>query len=249
MSDAFMEDLLALHALGALEPSEAAQVEAYLRDHPEAQVRFAALLEGAAVLARAVPDAEPPAGARSKVLEAVRASGATPKPRPSSNVQRETPVAAVPSPRPFAPRPRILEAALALAAAAAIAGLVVLNVQTAGRLTALEVAQRDTQALLAAGDTRAVVLTVPGSQTAVGRAYAARDGRVLLAYDLGALDAGRTWQAWYILRGEQTPRSLGVTRAATFSAQLPANVAAVAVSEEPLGGSAQPTTVRAIATL
>jgi anti-sigma-K factor RskA len=63
------------------------------------------------------------------------------------------------------------------------------------------------------------------------------------------LPSGKTWQAWYILKGETAPHSLGITNASHLMTQLPANVQVVAVSEEPAGGSLVPTTVRAVATL
>ena len=133
-------------------------------------------------------------------------------------------------------------------AAAVIAGLVILNVQTGKRIGALEASEQNLERLLASSTTRTAVLNTPDGKTTIGKVFVGNDGQVLISHSMMKPPSGKTWQAWYILKGETVPRSLGITDASHLLTQLPANVQVVAVSEEPVGGSLVPTTVRAVAT-
>ncbi len=64
------DELLALGAVGALSPEEAAELEELLARDPEAAAEYAAMLEDASVLAESVSEA-PPAGLRARVLDAI----------------------------------------------------------------------------------------------------------------------------------------------------------------------------------
>jgi anti-sigma-K factor RskA len=64
------DELLALGAVGALSPEEAAELDALLARDPEAAAEFAAMLDDATVLAESVSEA-PPAGLRARVLDAI----------------------------------------------------------------------------------------------------------------------------------------------------------------------------------
>ena len=63
-----LQDLAARHALGILESSEAAQLEAVLAHDPDAQAEAAALRDAVLVLARGVPQVAPPPALRARVL-------------------------------------------------------------------------------------------------------------------------------------------------------------------------------------
>lgn len=241
MTDAQLRELLALHALNALEPEDARAVEALLARSAEARAEYAEFVETTARLGRGVPQFDIAPDLKTRVLSAVRASDLE-KPRVPTVTPPQSTVT-------VNPRARVLPFVLGLAAAAAIAALAVLNLQTSDRLRSLEATQRDLETVLSAPGTRVTVLNAPNTNAAIGRAFVAADGRVLFSHNLGAAPAAKTWQLWYIPRGESTPRSLGITGSTTAIAQVPANAGAVAISEEPAGGSAQPTTVRGIATL
>lgn len=65
--------LLSAHALGALEPAEAAEAERLIASSEACRLAFEDALATAAALALATADADPPAGLRQRILDAVRA--------------------------------------------------------------------------------------------------------------------------------------------------------------------------------
>ncbi len=69
------KDLLAELALGTLSPDEAADVQAYLADHPEARTELATLRETVADLAVALDPVEPAPALRARLLDSVAAGG------------------------------------------------------------------------------------------------------------------------------------------------------------------------------
>src|SRR5262245_52773497 len=69
-----LEVLVSLHALDALEPDEAAAVEAHLADCDACRTAYDAALETAGMLALSAPDAAPPAELRERILTAARAA-------------------------------------------------------------------------------------------------------------------------------------------------------------------------------
>jgi Anti-sigma-K factor rskA len=143
---------------------------------------------------------------------------------------------------------RLLPIAFA-AMAAIIAGLFVQNLQLNNTLRTLEGSQTNLESFLASSKTKTVVLNSADGKAIVGVVMSSLDGSVLISHTMGALSGTKTWQAWYILKGETVPRPLGTTNAAHLMIHVPANAQVIAVSEEPAGGSQTPTTVRAIATL
>ena len=84
--------LISAHALGALEPDQAALAEQHIAASDDCRRAYEDALEMAAALAMAVADSEPPADLRDRILAAARAEG-TPAAQP----------AAKPSPVPPAP--------------------------------------------------------------------------------------------------------------------------------------------------
>ena len=146
-------------------------------------------------------------------------------------------------------RSRFLPVAFAALAMAVTAGLVIVNVQTSKRIGVLEASEQNLERLLASSTTRTAVLNTPDGKTPIGKVFVGKDGQLLISHSMLTLPSGKTWQAWYFLKGESAPRSLGITNASHLMTQLPANVQVVAISEEPAGGSLLPTTVRALATL
>jgi Anti-sigma-K factor rskA len=274
MNNAELHDLIPMHALGALEPNEVPLLEAYLALNPEARASYVWYLEAVCVLARSIPLEEPPQNLKARMLDRVRQvnstrvgsvqSGST---RASLNqvvsvrardhtdfigsasrvpiIADHTQARAVQN--SFS-KLRLLPVAFA-AMAAIIAGLFVQNLQLNNTLRTLEGSQSSLESFLASSKTKTVVLNSADGKAIVGVVMSSLDGSLLISHTMGELSGTKTWQAWYILKGETVPRSLGTTNAAHLMIHVPANAQVIAVSEEPAGGSQAPTTVRAIATL
>ena len=240
-------------------------IEAYLAANPEAQASYVWYLEAVSILARSVPLQEPPAALKSRVLDRIRGLQAG-KVDPVESARSEpaqvgSARAAVPSMSSNRSRPRSfgvgwrrsrLPIAFGLTAALAISAIVGLGLRNndlSRQLRTLEVSQRSLESLLNSSGTKTVALNSVDGKAGVGLALIGTDGRVLISHTLGKAVVGKTWQAWYILKGETAPRPLETTRNAQLLIRVPANTQVIALSEEPVGGSLVPTTIRAIATL
>ena len=68
--------LISAHALGALEPDQAALAEEHIAASDDCRRAYEDALETAAALALAVADSEPPAELRERILAAARAERA-----------------------------------------------------------------------------------------------------------------------------------------------------------------------------
>ena len=254
MNNAELHDLIPSHALGALEPNEVQALEAYLALNPEAQASYVWYLEAVTVLARALPLEEPPQDLKARTLARVRQyNGRQSTHVPDLSSFSSTPaVPIIPNQtRPRASRiprrrMRFLPVALGGMTLAVMAGLLLQNAQLRD-LQRLEGSQLDM--LLASSETKVVPLNSPDGKQAVGRVFINPNGQLLIGHTMGRLSGPRTWQAWYILKGETVPRSLGTTHEPRLMIQVPNNTQVIAVSEEPTGGSQTPTLIRAIARL
>jgi anti-sigma-K factor RskA len=210
-----INELLAAYALDALEDGETAAVREHIetcRRHDEA---LAELQDLVARLPLAVEDREPPAVLRSRLLEAFDAEAG------ASNV---TPIANARVTRFAPPALRYLAAAAVLVLA--IVGLAVWNVilQTGDE-------GESTMVVQLVGETGSgKVLYVPDEQVAV------------MQLDLPELPSGREYQAWLIDGDDK--HSLGMVPGdGTVAMDIDLTGAdAVAVTDEPAGGSDQPTT-------
>jgi Anti-sigma-K factor rskA len=270
MNNAELHDLIPLHALGALEPDEVPLLEAYLALNPEARASYVWYLEAVSVLARSIPLEEPPQDLKARMLDRVRRVNAARVGSVQSSSTRAGSNQAVPvrardhageSRVPIIAdhtQPRVVQNTfqklrllpIAFATMAAIiAGLFVQNLQLNNTLRTLEGSQSGLETLLASSKTKTVVLNSADGKAIVGVVMSSPEGSLLISHTMGELSSTKTWQAWYILKGETVPRSLGTTNAAHLMIHVPANAQVIAVSEEPAGGSQSPTTVRAIATL
>jgi anti-sigma-K factor RskA len=272
MTDTEARELLPLYALNALEQGEAAQVEAFIARNPEARTELQGFLETTAVLARSVPQLEPAGELRSKVLEKIRV---TPQVAPPASKLIPSPASsspAIPMPAPPAPSrapSRWLIPLLSALAVAASMIAVVLGTRVSSLNTELEAArtQNDSQlsslqnelntirtqnassvAVVAAPGAKMYALFDPSSKKAVGQVVLTKDGRVFFAHELGTIPTGKTWQAWAITKDSKAV-SLGVFAGSSITQTTPINIAAFGVSEEPVGGSSQPTQVRGLASL
>ena len=228
-------ELAAPYALGTLDSAERVEFERHLETCAECRAEVQSFSEVAGQLASGVTPAAPPAGLRERVLRTAR------------DVR----------PLPVRRRPSALNWAAAAGFVLAILGGLGYWQATkeAGALrNALAAMDHDLES------TRQIVATLLDSTVvttdlaATGKAPSMRlywnRGRnivVAAAFDLPPAAAGRTYQLWAIEKG-RAPVSVGVfnsspTGRAVITLQMPAGVKPEisAVTEEPEGGSPQPT--------
>ena len=235
MTDHAWLDAAAPYALGALTAEERAAFEAHLADCAVCRADVQALGEVSGLLAHAAAAATPPPALRERILREARAV------RPLAAGGRGLPWLAV-------------AAAVVLAIAAGVAYL-----KERGNRQVLERAVAVARDSLAAQQQLVATLLAPDMNTAVlaskGRPPTARvfwnpsRHRVVMAvFDLPPAPAGRIYQLWAIQTGK-APVSLGIFNTApdgrlTTSLDVPPALVAfdvTAVTEEPAGGSPQPT--------
>jgi anti-sigma-K factor RskA len=256
-----LRELTGGYALGALSEAERNALEAHLATCVECarEVReFAAVASG---LAAAVPQVDPPAALRARVLNAAAARDPSPRSEP------------IPFP-PSAPvRRSVLPAWLASAAAIAAVALGLYSLSLRDRINRLEEDLREANAraagverelqiaraggsnarqiatVLDAPDVRTIdLLGQKGAPAATGRAYwSPTRGLVFTASNLPAPSVGRQYQLWVIPQGSQ-PVSAGMLdleggglTMALVDASTASRVGTVAVTMEPAGGVPQPT--------
>jgi anti-sigma-K factor RskA len=233
MTDAEFEEQIVLYALGVLEPAQTALVEADLHNNPHAQVMVVRWLESVAVLAQSAPIQVPHPSLKSKLAERVKLR------------KRKKPDFFLPVlvwlARGFSP-----VAVTTVCALCAV--LLVVNQQHTQALQTNRQQMQRLESLLASSQTKAFLMQAPITQNVVGRVYLA-NGQVLISHSMGVFTGLKTWQVWYIQKGQARPRSLGTTTTAHLMVGLPRDAVVVAISEEPLGGSRQPTLIRGVAKL
>ena len=232
-------DLLTAYALGAIAPDEIARVSALLDEQPELRATLAELRAAADMLPYGLPEANPPADLRQRVLD--HATG------------RSSPAALSP-PRRVANRMRGwvlgLSGIAAVAVLAAVIGWVQLF-QTRELLAQSRAELAQTQAQVADAQVLIASLTGDGSSASILRT---RDGEAVLVAQLPPLQPGRVYQLWRI-QGNNRPASAGLfhvdsqgyTTAALPADQQPQAGEIVAVTNEPDGGSPGPTSKPLIA--
>ncbi|WP_018500684.1 anti-sigma factor [Parafrankia discariae] len=239
--------LVAARALDAVDPAEAALVDAHLE-----QCGFCAdelfHLSAATEHLAAIATEQPPPGLRADLLAVI---GTTPQFRPRVSADRAVPPTGRPDqtgrqggPDRRRRRPRARHALVGVAAgvlaAGAALGTVTVNQRAELADTRAQVA--DAQALAASALTVADSAPVAGG----GELTMANAGNlaVVSARDLPPLDAGKVYQLW--LLGPRGARSAGMTVGTARSGDwIVGNVGdadRVALTVEPAGGSPQPTT-------
>ena len=262
-----MHGLLGLYVLGATTPAERAEFEAHVAVCDPCRAEVAALRLVAAGLAHMVPQVDPPAGLRERVIRA--AAGPAAASRGDAAPGEPTRASSV------------LPWLLAAASLAITLGLGWYFIQLRGRMTDLDgqlqqaraqteqlqqaVTQADQQladarrtaletrsqlAVLAAPDlVRFDLAGQPIASAATARAFWSRSqGMVFTASNLPSLPAGRVYQLW-VLTAQGMPISVGLLQpdqagGLTAVFQTPADIpppAQVAVSDEPPGGVPAPT--------
>ena len=220
-------DQAAAYALGALDAGERAAFEAHLATCAECQAEVRAFRETVAQLAARAPGVPPAAELRARVLAEAR---------------RVRPIRAR---RPYA---------IGLAVAAGFALVLLLGVAWLRErdqrrvMEALVMEQNDLLRSVLAPDVGVANLAASGRPPSARLFWDAKRQRVVVAvFNLPPAAAGRTYQLWAIAKGA-APVSVGTfntgasgTLRAVFHAPPGLAFELTAVTEEPAGGSPQPT--------
>jgi anti-sigma-K factor RskA len=214
-----VDELIAAHALHALDPDDERRVEAHVAECEACRAKLRELEAVSGALAYAAPPAVPPPELRDRVLSAVRP------------VSSSAPAAPADAPPVRARRsrswwPRVAAIAVPVLAVAVV-GLVIWNLSLRDQLS-------NTRKNLATG----VTLSLPG----VGNAVADTAGGVTLYASAPSVPAGKTYEAWVISGGKASPAGLfppGTTHLTLTLHVQPGDV--IAITIEPAGGSPQPT--------
>ncbi|MCI0434012.1 MAG: anti-sigma factor [Gemmatimonadetes bacterium] len=264
-------DYPASYALGVLDDEERTAFEAHLAGCEACRADVRAFRETADALAWAAPARQTPAGLRDRILRDARSvrpirsapgaesrtadPGARPDPTPST------------SRTPAGGRPWLVAATIALAIGAALfvreRSLRIGLEETIARLASeadtmqtrlaeldAELASRDSLlTAVLAPDIRTVRLSAQGQPPSARIFWSRERGRIVIAaFDLDPAPAGRTYQLWGIAGGA-APVSLGVFNTAadgravvSFDVAAALSIDVAAITEEPAGGSPQPTT-------
>jgi anti-sigma-K factor RskA len=227
-------DLLTAYALGAIEPDEIARVSALLDEQPELRATLAELRAAADMLPYGLPEANPPAELRQRVLDHATGRDST-----TETSQR----------RRLANRMRGwvlgLSGIAAVAVLAAAIGWAQL-IQTRDQLAQSQAVLEQTQAQVA--DAQALLATLEGSGGSAS-ILRTRSGETVLIAQLPPLQPGRVYQLWRI-QGSNNPASAGIFRVSSkgygikdlLADQQPQAGEILAVTNEPDGGSPGPTT-------
>ncbi|MBE8476667.1 anti-sigma factor [Streptomyces justiciae] len=249
--------LAAPYALDALEPAERTRFEKHLRNCPVCAAEVRALSEDAVRLAWSTAAPAPPA-MRDRVLAAVRTTAQEQPVRahepqlPAHVWGTQAPPARSGGPShafgsggaPRARRPLFVPFATATAAAAlVVASLFAVQAnQTQDQLNAERAQAREIAHVLAAPDARASTGKDARGRS-IGVVASAAEGQAVVTlsgYD--DIPSGRVNQLW-LMRPDAQPRSLGLFDADTplVASGLDKSATSLAVTVEPDGGSAQPT--------
>ena len=224
--------LISAHALGALEPDQAALAERHIAASDDCRRAYEDALETAAALALAVADSEPPADLRDRILAAARAERA-PAPPPAA--------------KPAAPRRRLSLAGLLTPstgfAVIGVAAAIVLALIAVSQHNSASSAQNRQEALvsiLSARDARIVPLSPTAGGSPGGRVIVS-GRRAAIVSSLQSPPAGHTYQAWGLPSGgKPVPLPTFSRRGAVVILDNVSKYRGVGITVEPSGGSQQP---------
>jgi len=242
-----LHSLAAPYALDALEPHEHKRFEKHLRRCDSCAAEVRALREDAVRLAWSTA-APAPAAMRDRVLMAVRTTPQEPAAfaQPPARAITDRYEERAPS---RARRSGFSPFLIPLASTTAAAALVVAALfgmqaaRTQDQLAQERAQAREIAHVLAAPDARASAGRDANGQGMSVVASASQRTAVVTAAGLGTPSDGRVHQLW-LMRPEEKPRSLGLLDGDTplIATGLNTNATSLAVTVEPSGGSAQPTT-------
>ena len=227
MTDHAWRELAGAYALGALGPEDAARFEEHLAGCAACRADVQAFREVAGLIATAAPVATPDPALRDRVMREARQV------------------------RPMRRRAPVLPWLAAAASLVLAIGLGVAYQRTRHDLaTAQDSLAQQAQliAVVLSPDAQTVALASKGQPPSVRLFWNPAQRRIVIsARNLPPAPAGRTYQLWAIARG-QAPVSVGVFNTTPdgrliTALDVPANLVfqVTAVTEEPAGGSPQPT--------
>lgn len=232
-----IDELLAGYAVSALDDDEVCAVATHLAECRNHDVELAAIRKDFEAIVLTVAPMEAPAGLRSSLLDAFdrEAAGSAP-PVPVALPARDERVRAPSSPVQRINRGLFAGSGFGYALAAAL--LVIAVGLGAWGLS------RD-----GGGDSGVVLATTTEGGHSLQVTYLQEQHIAVLDVDLSAPPEGHTYQAWQIVNG--APVSVGVLNTHSgqlaFTADLD-SASAIALSVEPMGGSAAPTTTPILVT-
>jgi anti-sigma-K factor RskA len=242
-----LHSLAAPYALDALEPAERVRFERHLRSCDQCAAEVRVLTEDAVRLAWSTA-APPPAAMRDRVLAAVRATPQEPAREHTPQLPPHVWGTQPPPARTRAPRERRPFFA-PLATATAVAALVVASLfavqasRTQDRLDAERAQAREIAHVLAAPDARATAGEDRQGHS-MGVITSPSEGQAIVTLSgYAEPPGGRVHQLWLMRPGAQ-PRSLGLFKGGDtplVATGLNKSATSLAVTVEPDGGSAQPT--------
>jgi hypothetical protein len=249
-------DLSAAVALGAAEPGDAERVERHADECPKCAAALREFREVAAVLGSAVPQVDPPARVRSRLLLAAQRTpqeGVVTAPRKALWWNRLSASRARLSPAWLVAAASMLVSVIALAWVATLQGQVA-DLQEDAAAQRERAARYDQVAQVLGSPQLAVRPLTPAMQSvhSYGTVYLDPNSRtgMLTARGLPPIPAGHVWQLWFVRGNERIsggllwPDRLGSGYAII---QVPPDVQSfdqMGVTEEPGTGSAWPTTQR-----
>jgi anti-sigma-K factor RskA len=225
------DELKGVFVLGALPEQERRQLEEYLAAHPERQAEIDELSTMAGLLALSPQYQEPSPELRRSIMSVVEAEAESPRAESRSGLARIREFLGVRT--------------LALGAAAVLViGLLSWNMLLQGEVQELQSQAGSSQA---PQDGRLVVLQGSGAaqQARVGVMILKNNRAVLMAEDMPPVPEDKTFEVWVIENDVPKPSGLFKPKEGPVAVALanPVNGAdAIAVSVEPEGGSAHPTT-------
>ncbi len=243
-------DLAAGYALGALSAEEVQRFEAFLATSPEAQREVAEFRDVTALLAIGEGDAAPSADLRDRVLARIR----------------ESKVAPISAAAPSRGRvPTLYWGALAASVLAAV-GLTLSLGKLRSEMSGLEGALAsvrstlaETQRMLQSREATLNSIFEPSTRlyqlSATGQSRPGiqlfwdekRNTAIIHGYEIKPVPSGREYQLWFIKDGKPvpsvtfTPEPTGHVRVEKIPVPTGGAISAAAVTEEPAGGSPQPT--------
>jgi anti-sigma-K factor RskA len=222
------DEQIELYVLGLLDEGETAAIERLLRENPAARQRARELRDVVSVLAFDAEPIAPSPGLKARIMDTVRADPTpelvAPAPPTSLAERRERGAARW--------APWLVAAVLAIA----LAGSLVWNAQLRSDLDA----QPETATYAVAGSGPAE--GVAGTLIVVGD----EDNAILNLAGLDALPSDRAYQVWLIADGAPVPNVTFVPNdAGVATVSVPGEIAdysTLAITIEPVAGSAAPTT-------